>query len=189
MLKTAESVFEKVMLLLVHRMCSTALHYSKCRRNKFSDQSLEKAVIVLKYLCGKEKICQTLLWFIRGVSKDLFLFSSYIFYLSLPMFSVSVLGFGPWVFPLHAWLCHRIFISLHTGRGSPLLLGVWHHFLLDSSIYQPSPGTSTELRLQGKIVHSLMDTNAPVLIRNVSQCLTASVSHSLGRKKKTLSLA
>lgn len=37
---------------------------------------------------------------------------------------VSVLGFGAWFFPLHAWLCHRIFIPLHTGRSSPLLLCV-----------------------------------------------------------------
>ena len=29
-----------------------------------------------------------------------------------------------------------------------------------------------------------MDTDAPVLIRNVSQSLTASVSHSLGQKKE-----
>lgn len=34
-----------------------------------------------------------------------------------------------------------------------------------------------------------MDTDAPVLIRNVSQFLTASVLHSLGQKRKHFSLA
>lgn len=48
----------------------------------------------------------------------------------------------------------------------------------------PNAGTSTERTLQGKIVHPWVDADAPVLIRNVSQHLTASVSHSLGQKRK-----
>lgn len=99
-----------------------------------------------------------------------------------------VLGFGALVFPLHVWLCHGTFILLHADRSGPRLRGVWLHFLLNAFIFHPLKKTSPSSLFREKTVLSLMDTDAPVLIRNeISQYLTASVWHRLGYKKKTLS--
>lgn len=120
-------------------MCSTSQCCSKWSwiwmPNSFRSITA-KAVIFLKYLCGKQTVKYCDLW--PRMREDLPFVSRLNILAQFASVCVRVLGFGAWVFPLHAWLCHRIFISLHIGRNSPLLLGVWHHFVLDGSIYHPA---------------------------------------------------
>lgn len=126
------------------------------------------------------------LWKKKNISETRELLSTSFCFSTQYLISVCLLCIHPWFwclgFPLHAWLCHRMFISQHAGHSGSLLLSVWHHFLLDGSATRPR-----NLHRAPSLGEDCSHTNGywcPVLIRNVSQCLTASVSHSLKRGRK-----
>lgn len=134
MLKWAEIAIWKANLGLVQHP-NTTVNEAVFETRIILRSVTAEAVIILKYLCGKTSVKHD--WFDDPESARSCLCFSAEYFSSLCLCMCASWGFGAWVFPLHAWLCHRIFISPHTGRSSPLLLGVWHHFLLDGSIYHP----------------------------------------------------